>query len=81
MSVEAAPFKVTISPCKGATFETDATATGAIPVTSTDTVVVFFNPSTSVTVSSKLKVSSVFGAVKVTLALFKSLKLTGVPLV
>ena len=76
MSVEAAPFNVTISPCNGVGLEAVATATGAIPVTSTDTPVVSVNPSASVTVNLKLKVSTVFGAVKVGAARLESLKAT-----
>ena len=73
---EAIEESVTSSPCTGVTLDADAVTVGAIPVTPTDTVVVSVNPSTSVTVSSKLKVSTVFGAVKVTLALLASLKVT-----
>ena len=64
LSVEGEPSSVTVSPCRGAELETVATATGAIPVTSTDTPVVSVNPSASVTVNLKLSVSTVFGAVK-----------------
>ena len=76
LSVEREPSSVTVSPCRGAELETVATATGAIPVTSTDTPVVSVNPSASVTVNLKLKVSTVFGAVKVGAARLESLKAT-----